>query len=110
MREIKFRGKSSQIGEWVYGDLIHNSRGEITWIMPFDGAATYIPVIPETVGQFTGLCDKNGVEIYKGDILNGSCTKPIGKSPYGDTLLYFRAADSEIIGNIHDNPELLAES
>lgn len=93
-REIKFRGKRIDNGEWVYGDLLQPTEicdiYEIANCESIDG--TRYEVIPETIGQYTGLDDKNGKEIYEGDIvkITGSLEK-----------------FTEVIGNIYDNPELL---
>ncbi len=133
-RVIKFRGKRIDNGEWVVGDLIHRKiwRSKIFAIRIYDdGFDIYEEheVIPETVGQYTGLKDKNGKEIYEGDIITTDLERPYliveyrngafmincndGSDDYYD--IFFRTSEEpqevwkygEVIGNIHDNPELM---
>lgn len=142
MRDIKYKGKRVDNGKWVYGfcaksipeesetyimpEFLYNCyeiEEKGTWTLRFD---KYYQVIPETVGQFTGLKDKNGVEIYESDILlwsNGykHCDKKevvkfingcflsvgfgenkIASYSDGGTTFSFR-----VIGNIHDDKHLL---
>ncbi len=143
MREILFRGKRFDNGEWVfgcyykqtqfYGDemeehIIITSNEDLS----YDQALQFGSVESKTVGQFTGLTDKNGKKIFEGDIVrvcldpeicvgdviwdsdiasynipfnNGKCVLPldifVAKNKVGDKVWI------EVIGNIHDNPELL---
>lgn len=122
-REIKFRAKSLG-GIWEYGDL--HLRSKHPHIHNLIGAKIYID--PDTVGQFTGLHDKNGKEIYEGDIVRFNqkflientllvcyeyshrggfslCTKDGYYSMFGEAWL--EPFYCEVIGNIHDNKELL---
>ena len=130
MREVLFRGKRTDNGEWEYGDLWCNPYGKraVCIVSPINDQGTTggNEVIPETVGQYTGLTDKNGRKIFEGDIVEGNSeyftyTHPYGKVVYdgGQFFISFDdvledieclgawANDVEIIGNIYDNPELL---
>lgn len=120
-REILFRGKWN--GIWVYGDLRQYSENRIG-IYSYDLKRTVKGVDPATVGQYIGLCDKNGKRIFEGDILRdeyGSflsiifeegafCYKYRGDCrgyAFNDIDFDLYSKTLEIIGNIHDNPELL---
>lgn len=135
MRTIKYRGKDIETGEWIYGHFFQRL-GHYPAIVepkPRDGKVMYYEIAVEdtTVGQFTGLTDKNSKEIYEGDILiwgeNECKSKPLivcfkhGSFGYiycdwfhsfaGNRNFTFNPLNTdvrfEIIGNIHDNPELL---
>ena len=144
MREILFRGKRRDNGEWVHGTYLHQTLfyGEPTddhWIIEhgefdIDFYDAY-RVTPETVGQYTGLRDRNGKKIFEGDIVT---TKyKLGRGGYYTFEVYYnenlcqfaltinsgsytknkqydwlqltalKANKIEVIDNIHDNPELM---
>jgi uncharacterized phage protein (TIGR01671 family) len=144
-REIKFRGKRLDTGEWVYGYVylaefdawIIQEQGfqakpnDVNGPAEYDAEAMWVQVDPATVGQYTGLVDKNGKDVYEGDILAGFNTE--NGNPVRLTCEYHGANHSglggafrfngwlwsdlqqvqksfttlEVIGNIYSNPELL---
>lgn len=134
MREILFRAKGNPIyndGSWYYGYLAIDNDGDYQ----IRGSCWSRTVLPETVGQFTGLTDKNGKKIFEGDIV--STKYKLGRGGYYVFEVYYnenlcqfaltinsrsytknkqydwlqltplKAEKIEVIGNIHDNPELL---
>ena len=117
-REILFRGKRVDSSEWFEGSywLSRSAVRETTYIT--DGYGNLFCVIPETVGQYTGLNDKNNVKIFEGDILkfrsgiysvewDNEHSKFLQRDGQFSREFHIWIAKSEIVGNIHDNPELL---
>jgi uncharacterized phage protein (TIGR01671 family) len=141
MREILFRGKRADNGEWVYGYLTNKRFGIATETIETSGTnddgtrqLDLYGVVPETVGQYTGLTDVNGKKIFEGDIVKSEVdlwhnerkkerVARIGEVIYDKELCQFGTdvkgfskcftlrrlfgGFNEVIGNIHDNPELL---
>ena len=136
-RTIKFRGKRLDNGEWVYGSLLQGENQCVIATVKGDSINVHecFEVDPTTVGQFIGLLDKNGKEIYEGDIFTvngkypklieyrqeyaGFCmanTYDLEERPYIEPWQQIRPdwwndykREIMLIGNIHDNPELLNE-
>lgn len=133
MREFLFRAKRLDNGEWVYGSYYHccGTAYGATFIVVNDFG--FIEVIPHTVGQYTGLTDKNGKKIFEGDIVQYQpeyATEPIhsvveycaDKFNYpafdlknhdyeanGLQCAHEEGVGCEVIGNIHDNPEICGD-
>jgi uncharacterized phage protein (TIGR01671 family) len=135
MREILFRAKIKGSGAWVEGNLVNCKwwfDGEpITVIIPNDayldpregrGPIRYVEVIPETVGQYTGLKDKNGKKVFDGDIVHNGYGDPgVVRWSYAafevhfvngddwDICQYIKGEYTEVIGNVYDNPVLVGQ-
>ena len=117
MREIKFRGKRVDNGEWVFGHYCTDYYDGIRHLISEDDGTNGLYLNPETVGQFTGIQDANDVYIYEGDIVRDTevCVVKYSELRGSYTLVnsggmmhdYLDGFNGEIIGNVHDNPELL---
>lgn len=121
MREILFRGKSKKSERWIYGFYGEKRDTHEQQIIRKNDCCCII-VIPETVGQYTGLTDKNGTKIFEGDIVTVFLKDGTEKGYIryreagcrfqfmGDKCIGYNidnTTDFEVIGNIYDNPELL---
>lgn len=132
MRDINFRGRDRTNHKWYCGSLYARKGSPYTIIFVPDSEDTCVqyPVDPDTVGQFTGLYDKTGTGIYEGDIVAtkygrlcvvhwfespqhcGFDLKPWPdidnlRVPPGDAYDLYSSKNLEIVGNIHDNPDML---
>lgn len=123
MREFLFRGKRTDNGEWITDSETYIRDGDGIWLS--DENLNVVTVIPETVGQFTGLTDKNGVRIFEGDIVRydvnyhdmvisydvenwgGWLYEDMDDNMQAYSIYEFNLKDIAVIGNIHDNPDIL---
>lgn len=119
MREILFRAKTADENQWIYGDIFHSGAcPEVVRIHDYKNRVNYA-VNPETLGQYTGLTDRNGVKIFEGDLVapDSNAEPMIVKIEDGifmaelanrkEWLFIYEVVVWEIVGNIYDNPELL---
>jgi uncharacterized phage protein (TIGR01671 family) len=132
MREILFRAKRKDNDEWVMGMPCAADQYGIFAIQTLTGMGPVFFIVPETLGQYIGLTDENGEKIFEGDVLAerafGSKNPPMGVVEYGDfncgccygvygwflqgyaDIRESKNCGLRIVGNIHDNPELIEEA
>ena len=124
MSEKKFRGKRvNKVGVhiWAYGYYSRNRYGPVIWVEDEYGGWSDIPIIEGTQGQYTGLRDKNGKEIYEDDVVNAWFPSMPHHHTVRQEIMFVNGcfgcgnfplsvmdlAFLEVIGNIYENPELL---
>lgn len=115
MREILFKAKRKDNGEWVEGGYFSEPYTDKKYIIRWNsfglGFNEFIEVAPDTLCQYTGLTDKNGQKIWENDMLGHIFNRvEFVDGAYcvnGDRPLCFIAKECKVIGNIFDNPELL---
>ena len=132
MRELLFRGKTLDVSEWVYGYYVQQYGTDAIYFKESDeNGFERLLIYSETVGQYTGLNDKNGVKIFEGDICDFTVFRLDGSDkPFRGSVIYdgsrfvlcvnkekdvlcdldyvlLNADELGVIGNVHDNPELL---
>ena len=135
-REILFRGKRTDNGEFVEGDLIHgvSAKGGRMYILPIVSNLAYLKgcnplggynVVPDSVGQFTGITDKNGTKVFEADVVKHKFRRVWSEQEHTSIVVwndnfmcyylfdgasYIRMREDviyEVIGNAYDNPELI---